>query len=587
MKNFPFCLMLSLFFVGTNQHGFVPDQPTYNCYENEPEPVNTDEAFDNYCKDYEGNIHHEHAHLTSCCECIRYECVPLGKLNEEKYYYWNKTVSEYCCLHCDGTVYKADTVIESVVEKDECGTIKTSVCRKKDEGFANIEIEFAYERCCNDEEGVLPIDTVKFEPSTCSERTCEYSFSSQHASWISNQLFHGCNCCIIDGELIPDGASWGEYECCDGRIVISVDNTTQYQTTDQTTDKTTDRTTDRTTTDQTTDRTTTDRTTSISTTKQQFDVAILIVGGLPEPQVNNSVQALDQEGNFLCDLPDIPYPYGRYGATMDGNILCGGRSNGGPANLEQNCIYYQGGSWVDPTDTLNEPRWHAVSWGRTYPPFDVDRSHIFGGNISPNTSEIAFEIGSTRNYSWPGIDGGHCSIQFENYVVIVGGGYSTSASVYDDKGFKYPLPDLVTERRYFGCGFYYKDEDLVYLVTGGLNKITLDTTELSFNEGDWSVVTSGNLPTARIGPRGVSLYNRVFMTGGWEYPNSDFNSDVLEWDIYSEQWSKRSLIEPRVYHSVSVLPWNDVEPYCIYSKKKNYSKKHFGDKMNVDGTIEH
>ena len=27
---------------------FVPDQPTYNCYENEPEPVNTDEAFANY-----------------------------------------------------------------------------------------------------------------------------------------------------------------------------------------------------------------------------------------------------------------------------------------------------------------------------------------------------------------------------------------------------------------------------------------------------------------------------------------------------------------------------------------------------------
>ena len=44
-------------------------------------------------------------------------------------------MSEYCCLHCDGTVYKADTIIETVVEKDECGTIKTSVCRKNDEGY--------------------------------------------------------------------------------------------------------------------------------------------------------------------------------------------------------------------------------------------------------------------------------------------------------------------------------------------------------------------------------------------------------------------------------------------------------------------
>ena len=62
-----------------------------------------------------------------------------------------------------------------------------------------------------------------------------------------------------------------------------------------------------------------------------FTAAILIVGGLPEPNVNNSVQALDQHGNFLCNLPDIPRPYGRFAATMDGNILCGGRTNGGPA----------------------------------------------------------------------------------------------------------------------------------------------------------------------------------------------------------------------------------------------------------------
>ena len=66
---------------------------------------------------------------------FRYECINFGELNEQKYYFWNKSISEHCCLHCDGTVYKADTIIESVVEKDECGTIKTSVCRKKDEGL--------------------------------------------------------------------------------------------------------------------------------------------------------------------------------------------------------------------------------------------------------------------------------------------------------------------------------------------------------------------------------------------------------------------------------------------------------------------
>ena len=49
------------------------------------------------------------------------------------------SISEHCCLHCDGTVYKADTVIETVVEKDECGTTKTSVCRKNDGGCLNYQ----------------------------------------------------------------------------------------------------------------------------------------------------------------------------------------------------------------------------------------------------------------------------------------------------------------------------------------------------------------------------------------------------------------------------------------------------------------
>ena len=102
-------------------------------------------------------------------------------------------------------------------------------------GIANIEIDFTYESCCNDgegkvmiiflvfllqiyifcvlkiqqlSEGILPIDEIKLEPSTCSKRTCEYSASSQHSSWISTQILPGCNCCDVDGKLVPDGYSW-------------------------------------------------------------------------------------------------------------------------------------------------------------------------------------------------------------------------------------------------------------------------------------------------------------------------------------------------------------------------------------------
>jgi len=227
MKHFSIPLPLLFFIARTLQHGLVPDQPDYNCFEKDPAPVNIDEEFLDYCKDYAGNIHYEFANLTSCCECIRYECVPLVEWNRHKYYYWNMSVSEHCCLHCDGTVYKADTVIETVVEKDECGTTKTSVCRKNDGGIADIEVDFTYKYCCNDEEGILPIDTIKLEPSTCSNRTCEYSRSSQHSSWISTQVLPGCNCCVLDGELVSDGYSWEvdgvEYECCDGKIVTVVE----------------------------------------------------------------------------------------------------------------------------------------------------------------------------------------------------------------------------------------------------------------------------------------------------------------------------------------------------------------------------
>ena len=34
-------------------------------------------------------------------------------------------MSDHCCLHCDGTVYKADTEIDTVVMEDECKTVQT------------------------------------------------------------------------------------------------------------------------------------------------------------------------------------------------------------------------------------------------------------------------------------------------------------------------------------------------------------------------------------------------------------------------------------------------------------------------------
>ena len=46
------------------------------------------------------------------------------------YVYWNTTVSDNCCLYCNNTVYKADTVIDTTQLEDKCESEETHVCRK-------------------------------------------------------------------------------------------------------------------------------------------------------------------------------------------------------------------------------------------------------------------------------------------------------------------------------------------------------------------------------------------------------------------------------------------------------------------------
>ena len=102
----------------------------------------------------------------------------------------------------------------------------------------------------------------------------------------------------------------------------------------------------------------------------------------------------------MCDLPDMPSPYGRYGATMDGNILCGGQNWSPELDLTQNCIYYKMGSFQNPQDILNEERWHSSSWGRPYPASNVGVSHIYAGAYSPDTSEVANDAKSNPSYNY-------------------------------------------------------------------------------------------------------------------------------------------------------------------------------------------
>ena len=58
-----------------------------------------------------------------------YTCTFYDTVHEKKLFFWNTTVSENCCVSCNMTVYKHNSVISSSELKDECQTTELSICR--------------------------------------------------------------------------------------------------------------------------------------------------------------------------------------------------------------------------------------------------------------------------------------------------------------------------------------------------------------------------------------------------------------------------------------------------------------------------
>ena len=137
---------------------------------------------------------------------FRYQCTYLDKT---KVLYWRTSVSDHCCLACTNTVYKAETVIDTIELDDKCKSIETQTCRKLPGSFhrdnylvimytnktfsagnekAKIESEFNYKACCNDNTGLQELGSKGYKPSTCSQRTCFYDEYLPSSLWISKQV---------------------------------------------------------------------------------------------------------------------------------------------------------------------------------------------------------------------------------------------------------------------------------------------------------------------------------------------------------------------------------------------------------------
>ena len=119
--------------------------PTFTCFEIDNVPVDTEQIYEGHCEDIHGNKYEESYTTTSCCECLMYvkiifedpnsfivssyTCNKFETFKGGILFMWNTSVSDHCCHHCDGVVYKADSVIDTIHHEDECQTTETSLCR--------------------------------------------------------------------------------------------------------------------------------------------------------------------------------------------------------------------------------------------------------------------------------------------------------------------------------------------------------------------------------------------------------------------------------------------------------------------------
>jgi len=224
------------------------------CYEPDEPPVSVGEIFENDCSDKSGVHFEENSTLSSCCNCLIYTCTANGEItdtsgNKHNFFFWNTTVSKKCCMHCDGTVYKADTVIDTTEAQNDsaiCHTVETSVCKiiedpRKGPKIAEIVVDVTYKDCCPFGDQVYGLNSTRNDPASCAVLTCLDPKLLPEANWVSEQVFDSCDCCLTtncknvkNGTMVEKGFKCVgfnkecnkevEYECCDGKFVISNEN---------------------------------------------------------------------------------------------------------------------------------------------------------------------------------------------------------------------------------------------------------------------------------------------------------------------------------------------------------------------------
>ena len=163
---------------------------------------------------------------------------------------------------------------------------------------------------------------------------------------------------------------------------------------------------------------------------------------------------------------------------------------------------------------------------------------------------------------------GGCGIEEDNSLVIIGGysgglRYLSQVTRYSQEGEAQTLPDMAQTRFRAGCAKYEAagGTGAVLIVTGGGSRgQSLSSTEI-LTEGSLAWQEEQPLPLALQGIAGLTLDNKVFITGGLNRASDTASDSIYQW---TEQGWKTvgSLTVARYYHGVSMVSMATLRNIC-------------------------
>merc|ERR1719300_1167394 len=291
--------------------------------------------------------------------------------------------------------------------------------------------------------------------------------------------------------------------------------------------------------------------------------AIIVSGGWPNKK---SVELYHSNFTHWLTLPNLIDD--RAAHTQNGLLACGGTYSG------QNCETLNLGVNTWKEFALDIDRHYHTSWSRP------SGAILFGG-WSHEAQISAVKVTGTKHstaFSLNDETYGSCAIELPTKVIISGGAMGAETihdvHVYNDKGFVGSLAPLKQGRRDHACGYYKTSKGTeVYIVVAGLDWPNyLDSTEM-FDGSSWNYVKSAKFPHRIDGIRGISIDNKIYVTGGHNGHKS-YNF-LFQYDNKQEKWEKLNevaLVKERAYHAVSLLDVCSLTPltnesYCGCKKE--------------------